>query len=151
MTTALGGISAQAISISFLFFLSSIGAPVLISPAGASPNSPAALAAATPLSSLEANWAGPNGNAFNTDYNPQNQINSSNAQYLGLNWLFPLPTHPTALISITGGLGADAAPLIVNGTVYAVTQLGQGFALNAAHGNRRWTDVLPTCPNSTQV
>src|SRR5713101_1089126 len=142
-------VSFKAVSLSLLFFMSSVGASVLIGPAGASPNSPAALAAATPLSSLEANWAGPNGNAFNTDYNPQNQINSSNAQYLGLSWLFPLPTHPTALISIAGGLGVDAAPLIINGTIYAVTQYGQVFALNAANGNVIWTDVLPLLPNST--
>jgi glucose dehydrogenase len=142
-------ISVKAFSISLLFFFSSIGASVLIGPAGASPGSPAALAAA-PLSSLEANWAEPNGNAFNTNYNPQNRINSSNAQYLGLSWLFPLPTHPTALLNVGGGLGVDAAPLIINGTVYFVTQFGQVFALNAANGNVLWTDVLPISPNSTQ-
>src|SRR6267378_4666197 len=97
-------ISFKAVCISLLFFLSSIGASVLITPAGASPNSPAALAA-SPLSQLQANWAYANGDQFNSDYNPQNIINSSNAQYLGLSWLFPLPTHPTALLTVTGGLG----------------------------------------------
>src|SRR4029077_8642630 len=141
-------ISIKAVSISLLFFFSSIGASVLIGPAAASPNSPAALAA-TPLTQLEANWVGANGNQFNTDYNPQNQVNSSNAQYLGLSWLFPLPTHPTALLSVAGGLGVDTAPLIINGTIYAVTQFDQAFALNAANGNIIWTDVLPVTPNST--
>jgi glucose dehydrogenase len=142
-------VSIKAISVSLLFFLSSIAASVLISPASASPNSPAALAAATPLSSLQANWAYANGDAFNTDYNPQNLINSSNAQYLSLAWLFPLPTHPTALLSVAGGLGVDTAPLIINGTIYAVTQFDQAFALNAANGNVLWTTVLPILPNST--
>ncbi|MDA4116780.1 MAG: hypothetical protein OK455_00350, partial [Thaumarchaeota archaeon] len=115
----------------------------------ASANSSSVALAPTPLTSLQANWASPNGNAFNQDYNPQNQINSSNAQNLGLSWLFPLPIHPTALLSVAGGLGVDSAPLIVNGTVYATTQYGQVFALNAANGNVVWTDVLPLTPNST--
>jgi hypothetical protein len=142
-------LSVKAIGLSLLFFLSSVGASVLISPAGASPNSPAALAAATPLTALQANWASANGDPFNTDYNPQNIINSSNAQYLGLSWLFPLPTHPTALLSVSGGLGVDTAPLIINGTIFAVTQFDQAFALNAANGNVLWTTVLPVTPNST--
>jgi glucose dehydrogenase len=141
-------ISIKAFSISLLFFFSSIGASVLLSPASASPNSPAALAA-TPLTQLQANWAFANGDQFNSDYNPQNIINSSNAQYLGLSWLFPLPTHPTALLTVTGGLGVDTAPLIINGTIYAVTQYDQAFALNAANGNVLWTVVLPITANST--
>jgi glucose dehydrogenase len=116
----------------------------------ASVNSQPLALAAKPLTQLEANWAASNGDGFNTDYNPQNQINSSNAQYLGLSWLFPLPTHPTALLSVSAGLGVDTAPMIVNGTIYAVTQFDQAFALNAANGNVLWTDVLPLNPNSTQ-
>src|SRR4029077_2091753 len=142
-------ISFKAIAISLLFFLSSVGASVLISPAGAVSNPAAALASATTLSNLEANWAAGNGNAFNWDYNPQNQINSSNAQYLGLSWLFPMPTHPTGLISVSGGLGVDTSPMIINGTVYFVTQAMQAFAINAANGNVIWTTVLPVLPNST--
>jgi outer membrane protein assembly factor BamB len=148
MTKVLSKTTIKATSISLLFFFSSIGASVLINPASAAPNSPAALAA-TPLTLLQANWASPNGNVFGQDYNPQNIINSSNAQYLGLNWLFPLPTHPTALLSVTGGLGVDTALLIINGTVYATTQYGQVFALNAANGNVLWTTVLPLLANST--
>jgi len=140
--------SLKAISISLLFFLSSLGSPVLMSATNASSDSPVALAA-TPLTQLQANWAAANGDQFNTGFNPQNQINSSNAQYLGLSWLFPLPTHPTALLSVSGGLGVDTAPLIINGTIYAVTQFDQAFALNAANGNVLWTTVLPVYPNST--
>ena len=138
----------SAVAVSLLFFVSSMGAPAVL---GAATNSKsAALAAATPLTQIQANWASPNGNVFNHNYNPQNIINSSNAQYLGLNWLFPLPTYPTALISVTGqGFGVDSAPLIINGTVYAVTQFGQAFALNADNGNVLWTTVLPILPNST--
>jgi len=138
----------SAVIVSLLFFVSSMGAPAVL---GSATNSKSAsLAAATPLTQIQANWASPNGNPFNHNYNPQNVINSSNAQYLGLNWLFPLPTYPTALISVSGqGFGVDSAPLIINGTIYAVTQFGQAFALNAANGNVLWTTVLPLLPNST--
>ncbi|MDA4118561.1 MAG: PQQ-binding-like beta-propeller repeat protein [Thaumarchaeota archaeon] len=66
-----------------------------------------------------------------------------------MSWLFPLPTHPTALLSVSGGLGVDTAPLIINGTIYAVTQFDQVFALNAANGNVLWTLVLPVTSNSS--
>src|ERR1700730_18257232 len=97
MTKLLDKKSIKAFAISLLFFFSTIGASVLINPASAASNP---VAAATTLSTLEANWAGGNGNQFNTDFNPQTQINSSNAQYLGLSWLFPLPTHSTALLNV---------------------------------------------------
>src|SRR5690349_4533907 len=132
MTQVFSKISVTAISFSLLFFLSSVAAPAAL----ASANSVAP--AATPLSGLEANWVGGNGNQFNTNYNPQNQINSSNVQNLGLNWLFPLPTHPTALLNVGAGLGVDSTPLIINGTIYFVTQASQVFALNAANGNVLW-------------
>ena len=137
-----------SIALLSLFLLSSVAPSFLIAPTAASPSSPASLAA-SPLSQLEASWAAPDGNQFNQNFNPQKQINSSNVQNLGLNWIFPLPTHPTALISVGGGLGVDTAPLIINGTVYFVTQFDQVFALNAANGNVLWTDVLPITPNST--
>src|SRR5438876_7768794 len=123
-------ISIAATSISLLFLFSSIGAPGVL---GSAAGSKSAALAATPLTPLQANWAFADGNQFNQNYNPQNIINSSNAQYLGVSWLLPLPTYPTALSSVTGqGMGVDTAPLIINGTIYAVTQFGQAFALNAA-------------------
>src|ERR1700730_16992315 len=146
MMKTLSMTSIKAIAFSFLFLFSSVSASFLLVPASAAPNS---VAAATPLSSQEANWASPDGNALNQNYNPQTQVNSSNVQYLGLSWLFPLPTHPTALLNVGGGLGVDSAPLIINGTIYMVTQADQAFALNAANGNVIWTTVLPILPNST--
>jgi len=126
--------------------MSSISVPTVLARVN---STPAALAAA-PLTAAQANWAYVDGNAFNQNYNPQSQINSSNAQYLGLSWLFPLPTHPTALLSVSGGLGVDTTPLIINGVIYMTTQYGQVFALNAQNGNVLWTDILPLNPNSTQ-
>ena len=137
--------TVMAISAILLLVLSSASALTTVVSANSSPEP----LAATPLTALQANWASANGNTLNQNYNPQNLINSSNVQHLGLSWLFPLPTHPTALLSVAGGLGVDTAPLIINGTVYATTQYGQVFALNAANGNVLWTDILPILPNST--
>ena len=144
--------SIRAIALSLLFIISGIGASVLINPASAAPSAAAPVgAAASPLTPAEANWAAGNGNAFNQNYNPQNLINSSNAQYLGLNWIFPLPVRPNPLLSYAGagGQGVDTAPIIINGTVYAITQFGQVFALNAANGDVLWTDILPIYSNQT--
>jgi len=143
--------SIRAISLSLLFIISGIGASVLVSPVSAAPNTAAPVAAATALTQAEANWEAGNGNAFNQNYNPQTQINSANAQYLGLSWIFPLPIRPNALLTVSGvgGSGVDTAPIIVNGTIYAIAQYGQVFALNAANGDVLWTDVLPIFPNST--
>jgi len=101
--------SVIAVSVSLLFIISSVSLPVVM----ASGNSKPADLASKPLSALESNWTASTGNQFNQDYNPQNVINSSNAQYLGLAWLFPLPTHPTSLVSVGGGLGVDSAPMII--------------------------------------
>jgi glucose dehydrogenase len=156
MKKTLSKTSMRAIALSLLFIISGIGASLLINPAGAIPNpaapAPAAAAAApAPLTQAEANWAASNGNSLNQDYNPQTQINSSDVQDLGLDWLFPLPGLPPALTGYAGfaGGGVDTAPLIINGTVYATDQDNQVFALNAGNGDVEWTDDLPVTLNST--
>src|SRR5271163_2179594 len=83
MKKTLSNTSIRAIALSLLFIVSGIGASVLINPAAATTNSAAPSAAAPvaaqpALTQAEANWEFPNGNAFNQDYNPQSQINSSN-------------------------------------------------------------------------
>src|SRR5579863_9253507 len=122
--------SIRAIAISLLFIFSGIGASVLINPASAAPNvaapsAAAPVAAATALTQAQANWEYPNGNAFDGDYNPQTQINSSNVQYLGLSWIYPLPTIPASLsglgLALFSGIGVGMAVLIVNGTAFATT------------------------------
>jgi len=110
--------SIRAIALSLLFIISGIGASVLMNPAAATTNSAAPSAAAPvaaqpALTQAEANWEFPNGNAFNQDYNPQSQINSSNVQYLGLSWIYPLPTVPTSLSSISGFFPAGIGMAVI--------------------------------------
>jgi hypothetical protein len=155
--------SIRAIAISLLFLFSGVGASILINPVSATPNSaapsPAApsaaapVAAATPLTQAQANWEFPNGNAFNQDYNPQDQINSSNIQYLGLAWIFPLPTVPTSLSSLAIGdfyvVGVGMSVLIVNGTAFVTTSFDEVIAFNVANGDVLWTSLTPLAVNQT--
>ncbi len=156
MKKALSNKSIRAIALSLLFIVSGIGASVILSPAAAAPNtattSAAAPVAAQPATAqAEANWGFPNGNAFGQDYNPQNQINSSNVQYLGLSWIYPLPAVPTALSSAfelsTTGVGVD--PLIVNGTAIVITQFDEVITFNLANGDVLWTFHTPLTLNAT--
>ena len=146
MTILSGKTKAKAISVTLLFFLSSIGAPIALAHAGPVQ----APLAAAPLSALEANWSYTDGNQAAQDYSPQHQINSSNAQNLGLAWLAPMPGFPQALLSASSTrIGVDTTPIIYNGTLYTITQEGQIIALNAANGNQIWNIILPIYPNST--
>src|SRR3984885_4511285 len=157
MKKTLSNTSIRAIAISLLFIFSGVGASVLINPVSATPNSAAPsvaapVAAATPLTQAQANWEFPNGNALGQDYNPQNQINSSNVQYLGLAWIFPIPTAPTSLSSLVSGFagtGIGMAILIVNGTAFATTQFDTTIAFNVANGDVLWTFLSPLGVNQT--
>jgi hypothetical protein len=163
MKKTLSNSSIRAIALSLLFIVSGVGASVLMNPAAATPStaapsaaapSAAAPAAAQPaLTQAEANWEFPNGNSFNQDYNPQNQINSSNVQDLGLSWIYPLPGVPTSLISLTAGffngngLGMDVQ--IVNGTAFGITQFDEVIAFNVANGDVLWNFLSPLAVNQT--
>jgi PQQ-like domain/PQQ enzyme repeat len=161
--TKLSNRSVRAVALSLLFIVSGIGASVLINPAAATPNTaapsavaaaPAAAPAATQpaLTQAEANWEFPNGNAFDQDYNPQNQINSSNVQDLGLSWIYPMPSVPTSLASLGAGLSdvsAGMAVLVVNGTAFVITDFDETIAFNVANGDVLWTDQTPLAPNQT--
>jgi outer membrane protein assembly factor BamB len=158
MKKILSNTSIRAIAFSFLFLISGIGASLLINPASATPSlaAPSAVApvaaAATPLSAAQANWLYSDGNQFGQDYSPQTQINASNAKYLGMNWIWPVPSVPTTLQTAVqfSAANIDTSPIIYDGTLYVVTVFGSVTALNAQNGDELWTDVLPINANSTQ-
>ncbi|HEV2173166.1 MAG TPA: hypothetical protein VGR71_06355, partial [Nitrospira sp.] len=153
----LSNTSIRAIAFSLLFIVSGIGASVLINPVSAHPNSAAPsaaapVAAAGALTQAQANWEWPN--SYNgQDYNPQNQINSSNVQHLGLAWIFPIPTAPTSLSSLVNGfagVGVGMSVIIVNGTAFATTAFDTTIAFNVANGNVLWTFLSPLQVNQTK-
>ncbi len=152
--------SIRAIALSLLFIVSGIGASVLINPAAAAaspnvaaPSAAAPVAAAAALTQAQANWEFPNGNAFNQDYNPQNQINSSNVQDLGLAWIYPMPILPSSLSSLAAGFfngeGVGMDILIANGTGFATTHYDETIAFNIANGDVLWTFLSPLAVNQT--
>jgi hypothetical protein len=155
----LSNTSIRAIALSLLFIVSGIGASVLVNPVSASPNTAAPsagapFAAAAPLTEAQANWEFPNGNAFDQDYNPQTQINSSDVQYLGLSWIYPLPSGPPLLSyfpSISGGVSVGMEILIVNGTAFATTQFDETIAFNVATGGVLWTFTSPLATNAGEA
>ena len=156
MKKTLSNTSIRAIALALLFIVSGIGASVLINPVGATPNAAvpsavAPVAAATPLTQAQANWLYPNGNAFGQDYNPQNLINSSNIQNLGVSWVYPIPSPPASLTSLitVSTPGVNIMPLIVNGTVFAMSNVNEVFAFNIANGNVLWTFLSPLVANQT--
>ncbi len=158
MKKTLSNTRVRAFTLSLLFLISGIGASLLINPAAAAPSTAAPIATAapsaaatTPLTQAQANWEFPNGNSLGWDYNPQNQINSSNIQSLGLAWIYPMPTVPTSLSTLQGlgGVILGMAPLIVNGTAYVITTFDETFAFNIANGNVLWTNTSPLQVNQT--
>jgi len=98
-----------------------------------------------------------NHDANGSNYNPQDQINSSNVASLQVKWVFPYPgTTATApgLASVAFTPGAADPPLVVNGVVYSMTNNMILYALNAATGgviweynyNVNWTLASQTIP-----
>ncbi|HLI82403.1 MAG TPA: PQQ-dependent dehydrogenase, methanol/ethanol family [Bryobacteraceae bacterium] len=64
-----------------------------------------------------------------TRYSPLNQINASNVNRLGLAWMYEVGP---------GGGGQEATPLVVNGTLYSITNWSVVFALDVRTGKERW-------------
>ncbi len=70
----------------------------------------------------------------NTRFSPLDQINTNNVGHLQLAWTF----------SVGADRGQEAAPLVVNGTMYVVAPYAgphpnEVFALDAASGNLKWS------------
>ena len=90
-------------------------------------------------SGSSAQWTTMNANANHTNYVPQSQIGASNVQDLQLAWTFPFP----AVTSVPGlsvtGQGAISPPLVVNGTVYLVTNFLTVYAIDGETGGVLWT------------
>jgi hypothetical protein len=157
MKKTLSNPTMRALALTALFIISGIGASLLVNPAAAASNvSPAAAAspsAAAPpaLTQAEANWVYTDGNQFAQDYSPQNQINASNVQYLGLSWLFPIAGAPSQFSSVQyfTNPGLDTTPIIYNGTLIFSTVYALIYAVNAANGDILWQHQLPITINST--
>src|SRR5499427_7715766 len=64
-----------------------------------------------------------------TRYSPLKQIDSTNVQRLGLAWSYDVGQ---------GGGGQEATPLVINGTIYGITNWSVVFAVDARTGKEKW-------------
>ncbi|HZD88577.1 MAG TPA: PQQ-dependent dehydrogenase, methanol/ethanol family [Pseudolabrys sp.] len=86
------------------------------------------------LSQNQNNWAMATKNYANTRYSGLDQINSDNIKNLQVAWTF----------SVGADRGQEAAPLVINGTMYVVGPYigphpNEVFALDAATGDLKWS------------
>jgi len=114
--------------------------PVL-APPRAAPATQTAVATGTPASD-DGQWIMPAKNYQSTRYSGLNQINTSNAGQLKVAWTF----------SVGSDHGQEAAPLIVNGTMYIVGPFPNTvYALDATTGELKWKYTPNTDPSSQGV
>jgi lanthanide-dependent methanol dehydrogenase len=93
------------------------------------------------LSQDPKNWPMAPRDYANTRFSPLDQINTQNVGQLSLAWSF----------SLGADRGQEAAPLVVNGTLYVVAPYwgvhpNQVFALDAATGDLKWSYAPPPNP-----
>ncbi len=93
-----------------------------------------------------ANWEFLNGDQFNTNSNPQTQINKDNVELLELKWIFPIPTSASSSKFIgapfAGQESAQTPPLVVDGIVYIYTNFGVVYALDGKDGRIVWSKAI---------
>ena len=93
----------------------------------------------TPPPASAVDWTTMNSDANHTNYVAQNQIGASNAQNLQLGWSFPFPAAPNVPGLNVTGQGSISPPLVVNGTVYVVTNYLTVYAINGETGAELWS------------
>jgi len=88
------------------------------------------------------NWEYLNGDAWGQNYNPQNQLNKDNVQFLELKWIYPIPTVTQQAGRFQGfasvNEGSMAPPLVVDGVMYTVLNSKMVLAIDAKTGKEVW-------------
>ena len=95
-----------------------------VAPPKAADVSAARLAAADPDQ-----WLTPGRDANGTYYSPLKDIDAGNVAQLGFAWDYRLGTRR----------GQEATPLVIDGIMYATSNFGRVYALDAATGRELWT------------
>ena len=94
--------------------------------------------------SNQGNWEFINYNNKATNHIPQNDINKENVHLLELKWAYPFPAASNfremqSVIPLTEG--AMTPPLIVNGVIYATSNMRNTYALDSSTGKLIWTNI----------
>jgi quinohemoprotein ethanol dehydrogenase len=102
-------------------------------PAPTAAPTPPAKAAAIDAARLAApepdQWLTPGRDANGTYYSPLKDIDATNVARLGFAWDYRLGTNR----------GQESTPLVVDGVMYATSNFGRVYALDAASGRELWT------------
>jgi quinoprotein glucose dehydrogenase len=84
-------------------------------------------------------WTAYAGNAAGIRYSPLDQITASNVRNLRVAWTWASSDRPLQVSNVLlRRTRQQDTPLMVNGTLYTVTGLGQVAALDPATGQTRW-------------
>src|SRR5579859_397307 len=98
----------------------------------AAPPTPVAKAAQVDAARLAApepeQWVAPGRDAAGTYYSPLTDIDAGNVATLGLAWDYRLGTNR----------GQESTPLVIDGVMYATSNFGKVYALDAATGKELW-------------
>ena len=74
-------------------------------------------------------WVTPGRDAAGTYFSPLTDINAGNVAQLGFAWDYRLGTNR----------GQESTPLVIDGVMYATSNFGRVYALDAATGKELWT------------
>jgi quinohemoprotein ethanol dehydrogenase len=97
-------------------------------PPPAPPSKAAQVDAARLAAPEPAQWVAPGRDAAGTYYSPLTDINAGNVATLGLAWDYRLGTNR----------GQESTPLVIDGVMYATSNFGRVYALDAATGKELW-------------
>src|ERR1700689_3801942 len=104
-------------------------APPAPGPATAAPSHGAADVTAQRLAApAPADWVGPGRDAAGTYFSSLKDIDAANVAQLGLAWDYRLGTYR----------GQESTPLVIDGVMYATSNFGRVYALDAATGRELW-------------
>jgi quinohemoprotein ethanol dehydrogenase len=97
--------------------------------AAAPPHSAADVTAQRLAAPAPADWVAPGRDGAGTYFSPLTDIHTGNAAELGFAWDYRLGTYR----------GQESTPLVIDGVMYASSNFGRVYALDAASGKELWT------------
>jgi len=101
------------------------------------PSAPA-VAQSNPGGGSAVDWTTMNADADHTNYVAQDQVGASNVQNLQVAWTLPFPAASDVPGLNVTGQGSLSPPLVVNGTVYLVTNFLTVYAIDGETGSVVW-------------
>lgn len=95
--------------------------------------------ATTAVISQEQNWEHYGADLASSKFVPLEQINAENVQSLQIAWMWDTPDNEIFRASADASAGEyKSTPVMVNGTLYVSTSLGQVAAIDAVSGEELW-------------